>query len=383
MATAKGQSRLTTCLGGEELPDTEVERWEFRAGDEFVVCSDGFWELFPDEDQLHLLSSQNLEEAVERTVSDRLSSPDLATHDNTTSVLLRRRSKNPRMMALSRSSHFPPRKILAIGLALAIAMGLIMWGLAGRWSDDSPSTRGESDSAAGQESSEAKDLSSEKRVDTEWAVNSESQDLESDQPRSEGGAAQTTEPESRESGFGAKMRLELDLPVHSESEAVSAAEDLLFREGRLAGSSTLSNLPAMEAEKIVPLEGDGGTTTTLRLVQKYGDLPIYTAEVRLTLRDGKLVGLDGTTYAEVDLSKGKLLEFEEALSKASSGSVSGTIGPPPAKWLFPEQTGKTFEVVWRADVIGSATKLPETWFIDARSGDLVRIIPLVPKGATK
>lgn len=85
-----GQNKLFTSIGGSNKPQPEIER--FAAMDAtFVICSDGFWELFT-QDGMHravvaLCSSGALETLIESKISG------VKNHDNTTAIVVSIKAK--------------------------------------------------------------------------------------------------------------------------------------------------------------------------------------------------------------------------------------------------------------------------------------------------
>ena len=117
MASSPSQSRLITSLGGPERPEYEISEWSIGEGERFVVCSDGFWEIFTPDEQAALLDAQELQSALDAALKAKLDTV-ADNHDNTTAVLLR--------VAL------PPlrRWLLAGGAWLFLAAAIALAGLA-------------------------------------------------------------------------------------------------------------------------------------------------------------------------------------------------------------------------------------------------------------
>lgn len=88
MASSPSQSRLITSLGGPERPEYEISEWSIGEGARFVVCSDGFWEIFTPDEQAALLNAQELQSALDAALKAKLDTV-ADNHDNTTAVLLR------------------------------------------------------------------------------------------------------------------------------------------------------------------------------------------------------------------------------------------------------------------------------------------------------
>lgn len=377
MATSKGQSRLTTCLGGEEPPDTEVEGWDLETHDRFVVCSDGFWEIFDDVAQQALLEQPNLTEALERVVAERLSSPEMAEHDNTTAILIRQ----PVGVVVAgdapgiarRSSR---RSLLLAALLLPLLAGLVYWVAHPLFSVESSHSQEGPEVTRDDESGDSVVGAAQVPPSDPGAKSGKKPGMgDSDMPiltdakRPKKPPADEVEPASR-------VRLTLDLPAESVDAAVESAEEALRREGRLDSGTELAQVPGTDADVVEPLEGNDGPTRNVRVGQKLGELRIYGAEVLLRIKGDKLVALDGTTYGEISPAEGDLLPFEEALRLASSGKTPKLLGGA-SKWLYLIEETALFRIVWIVDVLEGGDGRYERWFIDALSGELVRTLPLV------
>ena len=86
LATHPDQNKLFMQIGGKDLPDAQVEHWNLAEGRRFVVCSDGFWEIFSPE-EIHLIfASPDPERELEERISEKLRR--LRRHDNTTAILV-------------------------------------------------------------------------------------------------------------------------------------------------------------------------------------------------------------------------------------------------------------------------------------------------------
>ena len=86
IATHRDQTRLFSSVGGPGTPEPEVNRWNLSKGRRFVVCSDGFWEIFPPEEMLELFAASDLSSELEQRVECKLKG--LEHHDNTSAILV-------------------------------------------------------------------------------------------------------------------------------------------------------------------------------------------------------------------------------------------------------------------------------------------------------
>ncbi len=85
MATHPDQKYLLSQVGGPAAPDAELKHWDLSKGRRFVVCSDGFWEIFPPKEILELFGSNNPEAEMAQRFQGKLK--DMEHHDNTTAIL--------------------------------------------------------------------------------------------------------------------------------------------------------------------------------------------------------------------------------------------------------------------------------------------------------
>ena len=83
-ATHPDQKKLYMHVGGLESPRPEVQQWKLTEGRHFVICSDGFWEVFPPREIAQLLASDDPARDAGAAFSRKLF--ELQRHDNTTAL---------------------------------------------------------------------------------------------------------------------------------------------------------------------------------------------------------------------------------------------------------------------------------------------------------
>ncbi len=86
LTTHPDQARLYSCVGGPRSPVAEVTRWDLSNGTQFVVCSDGFWEIFLPAEILYLFASDDPLAELKRRFRRKLRR--LKDHDNTSAILI-------------------------------------------------------------------------------------------------------------------------------------------------------------------------------------------------------------------------------------------------------------------------------------------------------
>lgn len=82
----QGESLLTRCIGGGQLEcEPDDDRFEVAAGDRFVLCTDGVWNVVAPDDFAALATERDPQQAAERLVRRAL---DLGAPDNATSLVV-------------------------------------------------------------------------------------------------------------------------------------------------------------------------------------------------------------------------------------------------------------------------------------------------------
>lgn len=86
IATHPDQTRLFSSVGGPGTPEAEVNRWDLSKGRRFVICSDGFWEMFQPEEMIEFFAAGDPSSELEQRVECKLKG--LEHHDNTSAILV-------------------------------------------------------------------------------------------------------------------------------------------------------------------------------------------------------------------------------------------------------------------------------------------------------
>ena len=79
------QNRLFAQVGGPMATEAEIKHWDLDAGRRFVLCSDGFWEIFQHDEIVELFASDDPEAEMKGRFQTKLR--QLERHDNTTAIL--------------------------------------------------------------------------------------------------------------------------------------------------------------------------------------------------------------------------------------------------------------------------------------------------------
>lgn len=85
LATHPSQSQLLNCVNGDAELQIDINHWQADEGCYFVLCTDGFWEIFPDDAILDLIASEQRDTVFSRRLQAQLQQHP--KHDNTTVVI--------------------------------------------------------------------------------------------------------------------------------------------------------------------------------------------------------------------------------------------------------------------------------------------------------
>lgn len=85
-AVKEGESLLTRCIGGGQIEcEADDARVDVEAGDRFVLCTDGVWNVVPSEQFAAILAGRDAQETADRLIKGAL---DAGGPDNATAVVV-------------------------------------------------------------------------------------------------------------------------------------------------------------------------------------------------------------------------------------------------------------------------------------------------------
>ena len=379
LATHPDQKKLFSHLGGKNIPDLEFKRWKLTEGRRFVVCSDGFWEVFPPDQMPELFEAADPEHEVTSRFSKKLAT--LNNHDNTTAVLV------DIERALSGVWYWIALALLALGglvVALAPSEGvrnqqtpsgdIAATAPSGRASEGGliprADTRGEVTFAM------ATQIPTEGQTEagTQAAASESEAPLPTTEISTEGREAQAQVGESRESDaiglidsavqldrVAARLDLSLD-PNRSVSEAVA---DELRRTGAIGTDDVLESSSEMSE-----LNGTG----LIRLKQTYKGIPVYAAEVVATVSGQRVVAVQGRLAPGNDAETAPTRDYAETISLAER-VLAVDIAPQGqgSTVIFRDRSGRA-RVAWLGVVL--IDRAQEQVLFDPDTGRLLLRVPV-------
>ena len=152
LATHPSQSQLLNCVNGDAELQIDINHWQAAEGGYFVLCTDGFWEIFPDDAVAALIASEQRDTVFSSRLQAQLQQHP--KHDNTTVVIcyiaaataadvvpeqsvsaLQQADASPPLLSSANTtlpgrSAKKPRPYLRIGAVLVVLLSLLLVGYA-------------------------------------------------------------------------------------------------------------------------------------------------------------------------------------------------------------------------------------------------------------
>lgn len=366
------QNKVLNCIGGDELPEPELVRWDLQQGNRFVVCSDGFWELFSPEEMLSLFTAADnaegdgdtLPEIIEQRYLSKLEKT--SSQDNTTGVLLAQVGAGPRT-ASSPSLSVPPPAITAPGsiaagnrrqaivaLAATVLLAALAFVLYPRAAneDAAPATNGTTNQ------------------------NGSAPDTPSRREPGAGSPPETVPPQSGSPGErgqvadGAALNTvdqEISVTVANDQELIDAVARILRDAGELDANDGL----------VVLREGDIDGSRVVRLSQEHQGIPVFGGEIVVVQRGDTLTNLSGATGTEITVDTTPALTYEQAVAQAATTSGQ-TLQAEDDGTLFIFDSAGTFHLAWIGQVVadGALARI----VLDADDGAILARFPMRIEG---
>ena len=276
------QAQLFAHVGGEASPDTDIQHWDPERGNRFVVCSDGFWEIFPPGEMLEIFDSADPSAELASRFESKFS--ELENQDNTTAILAE-------LAATPKGGLRKAFRAVLSRMRLISSAALLWFALA---------SAGFADTAADSEGPWLLAQETESRESERRPGNGDSRRSE-EAPREEGG---DTQPEPNvPSDTGSQGKSDTPLPIEhvqvevdreiAPGEAVSeAVSDELRKTDRIDPDS---EMVSTDQERVL------ADTKIVRLRQTHNGVPVYGAEVTVMTEDGRIVRILGHPASEIDI----------------------------------------------------------------------------------
>jgi hypothetical protein len=385
----------------------------------FLVCSDGFWELFTQQSLGGVIENIGSDKDLDTLIQQQLANKN--QHDNTTAILVKLWTeetsgsgltpqeqydfKSPEHELLKpesaenesnsvevsteenidstqfhsdlesstvkntveQSSHSQYKLLLGLGvLIILIALGYYF--LSRPNSIDSASLPHQKTSNAN--SSEANPPTESDQPIPLPRSDSNSQTKQQDNLPLESSEKSSkevigTDTSSADSGNIQTRRSTPDIPVSSIDDAIEKTEETLREEGGLGEDDEL---------KVANRGREIGNSQVIKLQQFYKGLPVYGAETITLVRENKIASIDSKTLNDINIDTSPALSADEAFTLAQD-EVKSTLRMLQQAQLIIFKKGDNYLLVWRAEV-EKATGEQVMLFLDSSNALIVEEISL-------
>jgi len=402
MATDPDQGTVISNIGGEDEPESEITHWNLQQGNCFTICSDGFWEIFTDEEVLELFSQlpEDREIQLEKIFIEKIK--QLPKHDNTTVIMLEipdskpDNKKGPSMSDTDKPDSSTPdvedpvtnpgktapapesaplgqddvavgtgnnNKKLIIGIGVVIIVIALLFVTRGGQESDGENAGENSD--AGQVAQEQ--VPAPAQEGTEGAGEGEANTEGGDAPaqpdevvagNDEGAAGQDRVLDS--------LELDTDISVSSDEELVAEVTDLLVLTGSLGPDDALT----------ISSEAEAGGNRIIRMQQRHQGIPVFGGEVIAVENNGNVFNVSGSTGADIEIDVEPALTYEQALEIAGAAlnQALGSRNEDAAQLLILE-VEDNYHLAWYSVLLIDGRE--ERVFLDANDGSVLLRLPTV------
>jgi len=418
IASHPDQNKIYSSLGGSEPPSPLIERYE-TSGNVFLVCSDGFWELFTQQSLGGVLENIESDKDLDTLIQQQLANKN--QHDNTTAILIKLwpeetagsgptpqeqygiKSPEPELLkpesaekesnrvevpteenidptqfhsdlksstvknTAEQSSHSQYKLLLGLGV-LIILITLGYYFLSRPISIDSASLPHQKTSNAN--SSEANPPTESNQPIPLPRSDSNSQSKQQDNLPLESSEKSSkevigTDTSSADSGNIETRRSTPDIPVSSIDDAIEKTEEALREDGGLGEDDEL---------KVANRGREIGNSQVIKLQQFYKGLPVYGAETITLVRENKIASINSKTLSDINIDTSPALSADEAFTLAED-EVKSTLRMLQQAQLIIFKKGENYLLVWRAEV-EKATGEQVMLFLDSSNALVVEEISL-------
>ena len=247
------QNKLFVHVGGPTAPEPEIKHWDLGAGSRFVLCSDGFWEIFRHDEIVELFASDDPEAELKGRFETKLK--QLKRHDNTTAILAK--IPESRVRHRRRRSAHPVVSVAVAAMVMALHAANVAVGQSEGGADGDPG-QGEPVTATQGEVPGVPD----------------------------GGEPETSPIRLQPSDFV------LDLPIEPGEEIAEVVAEELRQRGQLGSDDSLVNAGG---------PSELGGLTVLRMRQEHRGIPVFAAQVVASTSGDRIVRIAGDSAPDIRL----------------------------------------------------------------------------------
>ncbi len=379
------QNKLFAQLGGPAAPEAEIKRWDLSQGRRFVLCSDGFWEIFRHEEILETFVSDDPETELKDRFERKLR--QLENHDNTTAILtavaaadarpdeLPAADETPASVPAPRDQHRRGSARLSRSSASAAALLMLLQpaGIAVAQGEG-----GERPESGQVEVAPVSQTQAESQGVPSGEAATESGD------NADGNAEPDRVPDRREASSPIQLQSSVitpDRPIEPGEVIAEAVADELRQRGRLGVNDSLASVNGSR---------ELGEATVLRMRQEHRGIPVFAAEVIVSSLGDRIVRIAGDSTPEIRLDS-TVPVYDYASAIALAQTLTGMIIAPQndgALVVFPSDGGG--RLAWSGPALVASSPEPaagdiaetsvaqslEHVYIDAANGEVLLRLPL-------
>lgn len=349
MATHPDQARLFSVVGGEDAPEAPIEHWNLEDGRRFVVCSDGFWEIFSPREILEVFAATHPRHELEARFSKKLDR--LRGHDNTTAILAEVAAPKRRWRRLL-SRAFLPALLFPVFVAAepesAVPPAARIFDAGAGQGERNPGTViREDETTPGRKTTEstASDQATEESPRTEQAI-----------------AEDTPVPLDR-----------VDIELGRGGESGSSVSEVVAEALRKAGGiGAYDTLEPTGGERLL------GGKTIVRLRQKHKGIPVFAAEMVAVRGDGRIAKIQGYSAPAIEVDTRPVNDYPTTI-KLCGGLTGQSIKALTDGILviFRLKDGR-YRLAWEGVVL--IDRGEERTLLDAETGEILLRLPVTLHG---
>ena len=371
MATHPDQNKLTNNLGGDLVTEPEFETWPLSGNDLFVVCSDGFWELFDTENMIKALAPITSNQKLQNLINEKMAV--LSNHDNTTVIV----AAVDRLGATTTERDTTKRKawpIPTIIITLVLTLAAFLWiadsAQTPTQESDQPNPTNQQKNNQGRNPEIITELNQDENQDGNKAIDegetSKNSDTIEQTPTTETG----TKPNYSIPHIPSINR-EISIVKARESNGSLETEEYLKEVGQLGENDKLST----DNNKSRSI----GDKQVVLLQQTYKNIPVIGAEIRTTIDEDKIIKISGKPIADVKVNIDPKLTFQQALELAAREQNEEFYSDEKGRLVI-FSTDLGFRLAWQGAINTSISQ--EVMIIAADNGEILLRQPLSIGGAT-
>lgn len=271
------QTQLFAHVGGEQRPDTDIQHWDPELGNRFVVCSDGFWEIFPPEEIPEIFDSGDPTAELASRFKSKLA--ELENQDNTTAILAEI-SASPKGW-LGKVARAVSSRMRLISPAALLWFALAPAGFADTSADP------EAPWLLAQETGSRESERGSGNGDSRPSEDGRDPQPESDAPSETDSRGKSDTPLPIE-----HVQIQVDREIAPDEAVSDAVSDELRKADRIDADS---EMVSTDQERVL------ADTKIVRLRQTHNGIPVYGAEVTATTEDGRIVRILGHPASGIDI----------------------------------------------------------------------------------